>query len=1037
MGLLALLGHGIWLFVAWFFRILTGVASSPPVHDPEAEIRKRCAQCGSTLSRFDDHCNRCGLNRVGPLAANLRDLKTTLRQLRALKEDGLLDAQTFENAQQCVQLRLETLTSKPRPKPVEVLPEVLPVVPVPGPFPDPVPQPALLQPQIGQFLEVCQDVRDLATEQTNRVAEWGRRVSEGESPLAAALTPASTAEPNSTVAPVLVAEQPPPEPRRPRRSMAEVLGAFMQDSNIVWGELIAGLVMVGSSVALVISLWTTLEKSVPYFPFLIFTAITVAVFGAGLYSLSHWKLESTSRGLLTIATLLVPLNFLVMAGLLVQRGAAEGGLDVYRVYRLASEGAALGAFAFLLVKAGRVLVADGRWFLALAVLGTSASALASPRLLGEERTELWRSLAAGLLPVACFVAGTGGMLYRLQRPTDPGRAKSLLLFLGMATFPLILALGFLVYWSQDIGRDVREAFGRLSFLLAVAGVPVLASGLLVQRTGGLMPDRGLATLRTAGTAVAFSGMAIMLAAVPLAWPSPWTTMLVCLLNFAVLTVVAFRMGLPLAHVAALSCLVAGYLTAYHHFFGLLPTDGGEQVFAILLSAETGTALVALVLVLAVVAELLVRTSYRIHGIYYAIAGSVLTLASLASVNAHGISNPGHAALVTGIYAVGGLAANLRWRRATVDFLALALAPVATLWALHWMGHGFTPYWGAVLAAESLTLALVAAAVRDRLITPLAWRLSALGVAFVSLGLALPATHYPPIEMLAGSLAILALTFLVLARAFEEVALAWIGSALLLGCFLDISIWETTRAQTAGASSIAILAHASLVLLLGLVLRLFTAKDSWFQRLYARPTAWMALASSLLAPACLFFEVGAQFGHLAGFAAWIAALWLVIAVLTESKFLFAAFQAMVSCSVLFGVTSWLQARPWVQQLPDDLLDPRSLQAYGVGLAALGLAWLSGRFLCRKNQRAQTLLNPGVPAFDWAMLGVLVLGQFALAVWAVVPGVLLEIASLHFGSDEPANYFHTFGPGSLDPAWSAGCRPRCCLVDCLPPLTWEAR
>src|SRR5262249_58149136 len=91
---------------------------------------------------------------------------------------------------------------------------------------------------------------------------------------------------------------------------------------ILWGELVGGLLIVGCSIALVIPLWQTLEQ-IHYFPFLIFSSITLALFGAGHYTLHHWKLESTSRGLLVIATLLIPLNLLVLAGLSQGR---EGGL---------------------------------------------------------------------------------------------------------------------------------------------------------------------------------------------------------------------------------------------------------------------------------------------------------------------------------------------------------------------------------------------------------------------------------------------------------------------------------------------------------------------------------------------------------------------------------------------------------------------------------------------------------------------------------------------------------------------------------------
>src|SRR5207245_9837759 len=102
-------------------------------------------------------------------------------------------------------------------------------------------------------------------------------------------------QPELLLVPILVEGAPPP----PRRSLGQMLAGFMEERNILWGELVGGLLIVGCSIALVISLWRTLE-AIPYFPFLIFAALTAALFAAGLYTLSHWKLEATSRGLLVI-----------------------------------------------------------------------------------------------------------------------------------------------------------------------------------------------------------------------------------------------------------------------------------------------------------------------------------------------------------------------------------------------------------------------------------------------------------------------------------------------------------------------------------------------------------------------------------------------------------------------------------------------------------------------------------------------------------------------------------------------------------------
>src|SRR5262249_25945205 len=155
-----------------------------------------------------------------------------------------------------------------------------------------------------------------------------------------------------TPAPVLAERAPEPSPPRPpRRSLADWLTAFMEERNILWGELVGGLLIVGCSIALVISLWQNLQE--PVFQYCIFVSVTAALFGAGLYTLNHWKLESTSRGLLVIATLLVPLNLLALT-----TAQLEGETD----YKLVlAECVSLAVFGSLLALTGKVLVPAGRW----------------------------------------------------------------------------------------------------------------------------------------------------------------------------------------------------------------------------------------------------------------------------------------------------------------------------------------------------------------------------------------------------------------------------------------------------------------------------------------------------------------------------------------------------------------------------------------------------------------------------------------------------------------------------------------------------
>ena len=268
----------------------------------------------------------------------LDDLKATERQLERFLDFGVLDSDSLEFLHQEIATRRRRLlgrkevlvhqsqpllpfptTTSASPKPVESkILTVLPVESVPSAPPQAavaLPEPILLTPR---------------------------------ETLNGAQHPAVLALPIPVPVPVPVAP-----PRPPRRSMREILASFMEHRNIFWGELLGGLLIVGCSIALVISLWMTgkLEK-IPFAPFLILALITASLFGVGWYTLRHWKLELTSQGLLIIATLLVPLNFLVIAGL---HGQESSGWEI------PLEVVALIAFAWLTSLAGGALLADRRW----------------------------------------------------------------------------------------------------------------------------------------------------------------------------------------------------------------------------------------------------------------------------------------------------------------------------------------------------------------------------------------------------------------------------------------------------------------------------------------------------------------------------------------------------------------------------------------------------------------------------------------------------------------------------------------------------
>ena len=216
----------------------------------------------------------------------------------------------------------------------------------------------------------------------------------------------------------------------------------MEERNILWGELVGGLLIVGCSIALVLSLWQTLGQ-IPLFPFVLPSTITTALFVAGRYTLHHWKLEATSRGLLVIALLLVPLDFL-LAGLSPHETRSEIEIAIKLIGIL--------LFAFFVFRAARDLYPArrevGGWrssltdsrLLALSVLGIAISPLPLRRLHAAEAAPAffmtlaaWPGRLAGSIrtPVVGDDHNSAGRRrrplsprpppWRATLPADPGR----------------------------------------------------------------------------------------------------------------------------------------------------------------------------------------------------------------------------------------------------------------------------------------------------------------------------------------------------------------------------------------------------------------------------------------------------------------------------------------------------------------------------------------------------------------------------------------------------------------------------------------
>jgi len=496
-----------------------------------------------------------------------------------------------------------------------------------------------------------------------------------------------------------------PAPTAPRRSWGQMLEAFMEERNMRWGELIGGLLIVGGGIALAVTLRETLQ-SVPYSQFLLFAAVAVLVYGVGLYAHHYWRLANTSRGLLVIGLLLTPLSFLIMADL-----SEQGGLAL----RLAVQGASLGVFGGLAWLAVRPLVPAGPRLAVLGVLGNSAVMLVLAQLAPPGLSIPWIA-AAGCGPVALFAAVVVFYLLRLGRRRDleAADAVGLLTLLGTAAFAMALVEGYLV------ARAVR-ALGlaamadSLAPATALAAAPLVAAGFALVR--GLRRGAALEGYRAVGTTVALVGGVAMLAALAMAWPQPAAMIAVGVLDAAVSAWIAFRYRLPVAHAGVIFSVTMVALVGYHTVGGDLADVSreamGEQLLRLITSAPSGDVLGVLLVASAAAAGWLARRGRRRHARVYAGGCGVLALAGLSLVTWHGAGGGADALRATvhfGLYGLVSVGLALRWRRATLSYLGLALLQAATLWALWWRGLPLRPgllgfATAAALVGEALRVAL--------------------------------------------------------------------------------------------------------------------------------------------------------------------------------------------------------------------------------------------------------------------------------------------------------------------------------------------
>jgi hypothetical protein len=518
-------------------------------------------------------------------------------------------------------------------------------------------------------------------------------------PEMSAPPPLRAAVPVAEVTPKKIPARPPAPPRPPWRPFSEVFAAFLRDSNIRWGELIGGLLIVGCSVALVISFWGQIAAK-PFFQFGLFTGVTTATLALGLYAEHRWKLPTTSRGILLIATMLVPLNFLALAAL---AHGARASLVV-----TAGEVGAMILFGILIWQAAKVLAPYWPHLLTAGVVLLSASLLIIQQFHGPRSSS--QSLALGVLPVT-FYAGTIALMLRRAASWKLIRARAadaIFLMLGVLTFAAALSLGLLILPAPAPFAIAHD----LSPLLSISAAPALAAGLLLWRR---ITNKRVAKSRTIGTAIAVAAAFLMLGCLSLAWPDPRTLLPLAALDLIVFTSIALRLDVPAAHALAAPCVAIVYALALELSRGRIGwSSSSEQTLSVLWALCSGLQLLSLFVILSGGAWFLARRRRFVEAAIYGWSAVAIAAINLFFASKSGFALPGDPGSVTWLYlayATASLLAARRYRLPTAGWIGSVLL-IASFLQFFVTRTDISHPWATALLAYA-TVALIAAIARRR------------------------------------------------------------------------------------------------------------------------------------------------------------------------------------------------------------------------------------------------------------------------------------------------------------------------------------
>ncbi len=853
LGIITVVGHAIWWTLAKILQAFWGKSPEPV---KAVSLISQCVGCGTSLGLKDDFCPSCGRpQKVNTKADPLADLAMASRQMDRFLNQGKIDPATHRKVMKAVEEERERLTQPMRPQqPANTTVEASePLVPAPVLKSEVKPTESKTPPVFPQSSKAFEP--------------------EANAEPAFAVSQRFKQKAGKEIESVPIHAQPEP-PREPRRSFAEMLETFMEESSIRWGEIVGGLLIIGCSLALVISLWSQIT-AVPLLKFSVFVGVTAGLFGIGFYSAHRWKLPTTSRGALTISTLLVPLNFLAMTAF--SQTSAPNSAIIF-----GGEFAALALFLFLVYQAGKVIVPSNSWLLAGVTLVPSFSMLVAKHWQNGRAA----ALCLGAVPLVCYWLASWKMLGETKGEDSEKKANRVFILLGIASFAAVLPFSLLLIKSGIFSVTARS----FAVFITLFGVPAIACGLTLRDD-----DKLSGKTKTVATSIALLGAVLAFGGLALAWPRPVPFIRIALINCAICGVLAWRLKLRLAHAAAIALFALAYLLSANVLFGGYP-DWMEESSALIASFWTRTAgisLLTLFVLFAISAEVWRRVGCKTESHLYEIAVVASAFFSLFILTLHGFGRAGDPQQLTLVYL----------------FFAAASFVIA------WYRKQFISSW-------------------------------------IGLGLSL----------------------LTLLQAF----------AFKFG--YQLALHHPVRLSA--------LTFASLVTIAAIALR---ARSENIQRIFVQPATMAALISSIAVTPFVLIGGWMTMEQMTIRLFWLAAIWFALAIVKRWPILFTAFQALLALSVFCFIAAVFDARA----LPSHLSwsDPLRLQAQGIALVLLSLAWIVVRLKVRRgiqlpDSRAanfETLLFPPWPKVDQIVIALVWLLLIVLSFIGIGGLLLLPVSS----------------------------------------------